>query len=436
MQLECPAQYNVPSPRSLADALIKPHIDTLPSEILSTVFILFSTSGKQIDGRPIWRDPLSLCAVSSLWRAVALATPHLWQQVRLPRCMFRVMAESKAQEVALWIKRAGTLPLTLFIPHVSLSRAETVDPIVKLLDCYASRWETVCFQDYSYLNLLKFFRPEKWSSLRCMYGVMSCDSINQWEQLTHLHICNRVDSSLVVDIFKGCPRLVWLSLNIHIILESPDVPAPPIILPDLSFLSLSSTDLSAILQSISSPSLREISVRNTSVYPTDLGSLKSLLHFLTRSACTLNKLCMRSVPPRPNDLIQILAHRSCHSLTSLTLSQWSFDHKSLLISNGVLRRLTLRRDDSICTHLKYLLLDSPTSLAALPKMVESRICSDTGQLPEGRRLEELEVVLDNFEHGQELHEIVKRSGMEYRFGVTHPGRFNSRSLMVSRRAIP
>jgi hypothetical protein len=63
-------------------------------------------------------------------------------------------------------------------------------------------------------------------------------------------------------------------------------------------------------------------------------------------------------------------------------------------------------------------------------MVESRICSDTGRQPEGL-LEELEVILDDFDHGQELYEIAKRSGMEYRFGV-----MGARShLTVSRRAI-
>ena len=426
-------QFEAPRARSRADALIKSHINALPLEIFGTIFILSLSSDKKIDGRPIWRDPLPFCAVSSLWRSVALATPQLWQHVRVPRCMFRMTDKSKAQELVLWIERSGTLPLTLFIPHVSLSRAETVDPIVELLDCYASRWETVCFQDYSFLNLLEFFRPEKWSSLRRMHGARSCDIINQWAQLTHLHICDRVHSSQAMGIFKGCLRLVWLSLNIYG--ESPAVPTPPIVIYDLSFLSLSATNLSAIIQSISLPSLREICVRNTAPSFINPGLLKSFPHLLTRSACTLDKLCMRSVPPRPNDLIQILAHRSCNSLTSLTISQWSAVDESLLISNGVLRRLTLGRDDSVCTHLKYLSLASYTSLAALPNMVESRICSDSGQLSEVL-LEELEVVLDNFDHGQKLHKIVEKSGMEYRFGVAHPERgARTKYLTVSRRVI-
>jgi hypothetical protein len=52
-----------------------------------------------------------LCAVSSLWRTLALATPKLWSRVFV---YVPDKSKSKAQLVP-WIKRSGSLPLTLFI---------------------------------------------------------------------------------------------------------------------------------------------------------------------------------------------------------------------------------------------------------------------------------------------------------------------------------
>ena len=120
--------------------------------------------------------------------------------------------------------------------------------------------------------------------------------------------------------------------------------------------------------------------------------------------------------PGGRDLVQIMAHRSCQFLTSLSISQWQSPYSpEALITNELLRTLTLvHHDDSVCTHLKSLTLYCRTSEALLPAlldMVESRIGSDTGQPPEGL-LQELRLHI-NSDHEENLDEIVKRSTMEY-----------------------
>ena len=118
------------------------------------------------------------------------------------------------------------------------------------------------------------------------------------------------------------------------------------------------------------------------------------------------------VTPLPGDLVQIMAHKSCKYLTSLSISQ--LYSPEVLITNELFRRLTLHHDDSVCTHLKPLTLYCRTSEALLPAlldMVESRIGSDTGQPPEGL-LQELQLHI-NSDHEENLDEIVKRSAMEY-----------------------
>ena len=431
-------------------------IYSIPLETLSTIFVLSLASDKQIIAHssklskspPLWMNPLPLCAVSSSWRSIALHTPRLWQRVFVcvPARISGAMTELKAQELVLWIERSGSLPLTLFIrdpcmmPH--LGKLGARDPIVQVLNCYASRWETLYFKD-TYQgrgyrpdwDLLELIRLEEWNSLRRIHGVQPCDTIKLWAQLTHLQVTHYVSCPEALDIFKGCPRLVWLSLSIHVLPDHAsghfDVTVSPIVLHDLSFVSFTSDNLSAIIQLISLPSLRELSVSKISPPTTDLGSLKSLLSFLTRSCCTLDKLNLQlALPPFPDDLVQILAHRSCNFLTSLTIRDYHLDE--VLFNNEILQRLTLHHDEAVCTHLKYLTLHCEVLAlwqAKLLEMVESRIGPRADQLPE-EQLQILDLRISDFDHGHKLNEIAERSGMEYQEG-THSDA--SRSYRLLRR---
>ena len=114
------ARYNGPITGSrTAHALTEQHsIDSIPPEVLSAIFILTLASDDQIVKRSSvgWTNPLPVCTVSSLWRTLALATPQLWSRVfvYVPDSKSKAMARSEAQLVP-WIKRSGSLPLTLFI---------------------------------------------------------------------------------------------------------------------------------------------------------------------------------------------------------------------------------------------------------------------------------------------------------------------------------
>jgi hypothetical protein len=332
-------------------------------------------------------------------------------------------------KVVSWIERSGSLPLTLFI-WLRRCIMDDWDPIVNVFNCYASRWERLYIDPFSAFprlsrNPLEWIHVDKWPSLQRIYASVKPYAVIPWAQLTHLQFCCDLSYAQMVHIFKGCRRLVWLSLSFRLVQTVFfDAPASPIILRDLSFVSLRTNDLSAIIQLISLPSLREISIYKT-YGPADLGPLKLLPHFLTRSACTLDKLNIAGSLRSPDDLILILAHRSCNLLTSLTVSgaQTSYDPPEVtLINEEVIWRLTLHHGNSACTHLKSLSLESsfraaPISQSALAKMVESRIGSRTGQLQDG--LLHLEIRLNTFDYRQ-LDEVIKRSEMEvydskYRF---------------------
>ena len=267
------ARYNGPITRSrtacsLADTPIKRHgIDDLPFEVLSTIFILTLASDEEIVKRSLigWVDPRPLCAVSSLWRTLALATPRLWSRVFV-HIQDDMSKAIKSEELVPWIKRSGTLPLTLFIRHYRSywDRSGIGSSIVKVLNSYASRWESLYVQ-YTHMyseprgNPLESVHIDKWSSLQRMYNIKPYDTIT-CAQLTHLQIYRHsaVSYAQVVHIFQGCPKLVWLSLLINVAPEFINVPASPIILHDLSFASIQANNLSMVFQLVSLPSLREL----------------------------------------------------------------------------------------------------------------------------------------------------------------------------------
>jgi hypothetical protein len=417
------ARYNGPITRSrTAHALTEQHsIDSIPPEVLSTIFILTLASDEQIVKRSSvgWTNPLPLCAVSSLWRTLALATPKLWSRV------FVYVPGDKSKEARLvpWIKRSGSLPLTLFILYCGPFRngSGIGNSVVKVLNRYASRWETLYVQyhneyDERRENTPELLRGDKWSSLQHMHGVKPHDTIT-CAQLTHLQFYRHCEVSYaqVVGIFRGCPRLVWLSLIINVAQEFINIPASPIILHDLSFVSFSANHFSPIYQLVSLPSLRELICRQTDP-SLAFESLGSLLSLLTRSACTLDKLEMKGVQSLPRDLVQLLTHRSCHFLTSLGVCHHVI-YAGVPINDEVLQTLTLHHDNSACTHLKFLSLHcraAQCSQSALIKLVESRICSCTTSQPQDGLLY-LQIV-SYPEPGSEPQEwpdeAIKRSEME------------------------
>lgn len=124
------------------------------------------------------------------------------------------------------------------------------------------------------------------------------DTAKLWAQVTHLRISDYVcNYRQAADIFEGCPKLVWLSLRVSVNPAFFNVARPPIILHNMSFLSLATNSFSAILELIYLPSLREISVQETP--RSQQAKLPSLLCFLARSTRTLDKLVMPRKFPFP-----------------------------------------------------------------------------------------------------------------------------------------
>ncbi|KAF9444320.1 hypothetical protein P691DRAFT_350119 [Macrolepiota fuliginosa MF-IS2] len=133
----------------------------LPSEVLAHIFLL--ASGDYGDHRrqkartllPAPGDygnyrgqrvPLKLAGVCSLWRGIALSTPHLWSSLILP-IYARVDVNMKRQNVVSllqhYLTNAGTVPFSLDLRfdtpiHRSRPATEIIRPSTEILDLFSS----------------------------------------------------------------------------------------------------------------------------------------------------------------------------------------------------------------------------------------------------------------------------------------------------------
>ena len=420
------------SPRSDATALtVESSIRSLHLEVLSEIFILamhtdcadvHPKSPMPSEGKSRRRmlNPFFLCAVCSSWRSLAFSTPALWRKVlvHMPFGMSTDQADRRAADLVQWIKRSRSGPLTLYIfcpVSVPLNGTGPEASIISVFTDYATRWEAMYLQPtpihgrQSVPQRSSMFCFDGWRSLRRLcsvdpYRLFAKAETIPWAQLTHLQI-HHLTPSDVISILEKCSKLVQLSMTIWP--GSRPMTTNPIVMHNLVSLSLGSRPLSQVLDALHLPSLRDMYISNNSMSR----ELASLLDLFTRSSCSLDKLEISVSVFKPGDLLHLLAHRSCNSLTSLKIDEfWSTPN--ILVDNKVLQRLTLDRDDSLCPHLRFLTVDCSTkySVPTLLKMLESRIFSSDGQAPLQYlhfRAEHPEYKLDR------LDKFGERSGMRY-----------------------
>ncbi|KAF8323567.1 hypothetical protein F5887DRAFT_296289 [Amanita rubescens] len=389
VQSQSAVGYNGPLTRSRRLRSHLPPIYCLPPEVLGEIFILALPTDQEIHmtlqfygSGELLTNPLIFSAVCSSWRLLAFSIPQLWRRISIKFLsnLTVTRAENKAAVLVQWILRSRSLPLTLHISRHYMNGIGHEAPITSVLNDYAARWESLYFKDLQRSSHL--FRFDGWPLLRRLYFpcVSPTSEAVPWAQLTHLQIQRYMSCQEAEIIFMKCPKLVHLSISVDSWpIGSASV---PITLYDLVTFSLKASNLlGRLVDQLSLPSLRECSISEPQ--SEDVGSL---LNLFTRSSCTLDKLEIRVQwgLMRSHDYVKILAHRSCSSLGSLAIL--CLDHRDGTPAyDEILRGLALNSSETLCTHLKFLVIDYcfPTSLlSALLNMVESRIKPHDDQAPE------------------------------------------------------
>ncbi|KAK7018567.1 F-box domain-containing protein [Favolaschia claudopus] len=293
---------------------------TLPNEVVSEIFMRF------IPAYPKWPplrglgSPITLTHICRKWRQTALATPTLWRALEL---------KDGFDERAIWLDRAGSLPVSLVIDiaEESPSAALEVSKAFAFILPYCERWEylfcrihdgrALPVMEYQ-LPLLRGLQLEFTVEQDFVVGdapllrtaVLDYNApkhvILPWARLTKLTLyCVTRDEAM--PLLQSAPNLVYLVLSLY-----PDSKesADTRVLQDLTMPSLTTLVVNTgdrglttyVLPRFRAPALRVLDIYERLLGPNPIDSLTS---FITKSGCNLRHLHLYTSRPESDSTYRI-----------------------------------------------------------------------------------------------------------------------------------
>ncbi|KAF8149073.1 hypothetical protein B0H34DRAFT_802599 [Crassisporium funariophilum] len=342
-------------------------ITTLPYEILSHIFVIYTFEDEKVDPRfPFLvpdksNGPLHICSISRQWRQIALTTPILWSSIF-------VCQHPDLKLVKLWLERSQSHPLTLRLAPKAggdkIPDLRFTDAVFSLFSTQLHRWRTIsfCFQkstEIAFVNLplsdatlleqaslstsgsnldngTVIFAPLlACPSLRLLswlgdrYLPLSAES-TFWSQLTSidLHGC-ALSVSEYVTLLRHCPNTSRLALW-HTFDSQLDNEYPHTILPNLQELILkgSAYDFSRVFNFFTMPALRHLMVNHVS----SGDCYNNLRALLERSGCRLERFSLDDSFLTQLDVIAFFQDSivRCIPRVSFYVTDKSMDHHACL----------------------------------------------------------------------------------------------------------
>ncbi|KAF5354894.1 hypothetical protein D9756_005463 [Leucocoprinus leucothites] len=185
-----------------------PRINTLPPEVLSTIFLLL----RQIRRYPqLLPFQVKLSHVCQHWRQVAVSTPQLWSSITL----FSAGSQPCAYE---WLKRSRTVPLDVRLDLYSADYRGELNPawiednlsrIAHIVDRFQNLF-LITFQEVNVYHILQLFQQAKAPLLERLRV-----HIGNHEHLQELHpfITPNHDFTLSTTFGGGLPKLTFTELK-------------------------------------------------------------------------------------------------------------------------------------------------------------------------------------------------------------------------------
>ncbi|KAJ7093664.1 hypothetical protein C8R44DRAFT_989832 [Mycena epipterygia] len=317
---------------------------TIPPELTTEIFG-YCVHDNGCSARAMIRNALTVASVCRAWRAIAISSGALWNNIQSLLHFARTNIDSTQKLLEMCLSRSGNLPLDLDLAIWRSSESQS-DPIMLLLtqhlsQCVNLRLEldkTISFPVDHFkgplcsLKKLDIDRP--WSrriaqqttitifldAPQLREAHIACLSLSQislpWIQLTNLHL-RRQSLAQCFDILGQTPILEVLVMDPRLNSTGAQDPitAPPHVLPRLCSIELYARGSEVFLQHLTLPILEHLSLCLSSEGVTRVKSL------VARSRCSVRALTLYDTrSSTTNDCI-----RSLPSLRVLTLGslQWS-----------------------------------------------------------------------------------------------------------------
>ncbi|KIM47420.1 hypothetical protein M413DRAFT_22091 [Hebeloma cylindrosporum] len=336
----------------------------LPPELLSHIFDVY-TEHFNSPTNIFCGGPLRLCAVSKLWRAVAFATPRLWNTMVIYFCFPSNDITLESELTKQWLDRSGQLPLYLTFrtrPTDTDTDPSLLEPLFSLIRNFAPRWRKLVLYMPSMLyatfigdlscapslHTLKLddrdgdlFRIQT-PSLEYLEisGHFLSDIAIYWGTLTHFQSYS-LSIDEVSELLRLAGRLTSCRLRgINDDLGLYHIPTTPLTHSNLKQLYLVPTDVSVEVMEgffdlLVFPSLENFGYECTCSCSFPVTTFTSLFN---RSQCHLTHFSGEFKDITPDDLISLFS--ALPTLTHLKLVEDWFDREKGIMTDNVLRQLT------------------------------------------------------------------------------------------------
>jgi hypothetical protein len=310
-------------------ALLSP-VRKVPDELLAEIFtycLPWFSEKKAKNNAFLRREaPLLLAQICSRWRTVAISTQELWSFIRIEYGKFTLHRDMA--NMALWLERSGTYPLSLVLHERNEARRNDVDndkissPMLDILLPTSYRWRyaeilvtrnTICNlspikgtlpllqslaigvygsgYDFVPLTCDVFDIAPKLRSLGILgYGMMSVTLSIPWHLLTEFACYDTpYGATRCLDILRHCPNLS--SCSFRTLHDTPVDPSThPLYHPKLRSLSIPPEyPVGAVFDRLTVPALRVVHLKEARLSSSLDWPGAHFLNLLKRSGCTLKK---------------------------------------------------------------------------------------------------------------------------------------------------
>lgn len=368
------------------------HIDVLPTEILSKIFISCLHSGNHSPAT--YGPPVVLSRVCGRWRELSLALPALWSrfgstssELECPRSWTRLWLDrSRAHPLDLFIRidletkpmflrtlihRIGRLSITLpdrlrIVPDIAFEDAPLMRClIIRANECDA---EAVC-RLAQRINLTPVLQELDLSiDLKSRpRHLFRWPHLLKWPHLSHVKLKFEIPLDKCIAFLAGCPHII--SFNTVVGAAEGEISAHHlVVLPYLSSLTVMlHQDAPHFLDFVVLPSLQTLDIRIE--YPGVRRYADSLMHFLSHSTCNL-KTFFFTIPEEY--FSRCIGFASLSSLCELFICNWGD------ISDFTLKLLThpgpATKRGVILPNLQFIdMAGCRTSDGMVSKMIASRL---------------------------------------------------------------
>ncbi|KAJ6562375.1 hypothetical protein B0H19DRAFT_96520 [Mycena capillaripes] len=328
------SSFALPAERALAQERLDSYkypVLTLPSEIVSEIFLHFLPTYPLCPPLMGIFSPTVLTHICHKWREIAVATPMLWRAISLSKLRPGIFEA--------WLNRSGHCPLSF-----DLINWDALPEVVALATSHCARWEyfkLTLYRGFSFglpsldgpMPLLRHLELSVEQELDPIitFGdapllrsvLLDADAAASvslpWAQLTSLTL-ERVSPRDSSAVLQQTSNLLHCELNLYHgrdnQLSFPDIRLLRLESLVLNQPSISITPVTGYLETLIAPALRSLQVSEEFLHPNPIDSLSI---FLSKSGCNPDSVDITGTISIPEDSYR----RAFPSIQNFLLNGWS-----------------------------------------------------------------------------------------------------------------